>query len=68
MRNISFIFSVLLVILFTSCRGNKQETLIGKWEQIPHYEPGDTRVFWQFYVGDALSLYVVDELTVATGL
>ena len=60
MKKAFYILSVLIIVLFSGCRGDQQETLIGSWEQISHYEPTGTRVFWQFYAGDALNLYIVD--------
>lgn len=61
MRNIYFILSIVLVILVSGCRGDDQNKLIGEWKYISHYEPGDTSIYWQFYAGDALTIYALDE-------
>lgn len=61
MRKTYYILAVLLVIFFSGCREDKRDTLIGAWEQISHSEPDTIRVFWQFYAGDALQLYVLDQ-------
>lgn len=53
---IPFLF---FVILISSCRGDQQNKLIGNWEQILFTDPETTttKIYWQFYAGDALTIY-----------
>jgi len=59
MRNLFYIVPVLFIVLLASCRGDEQNKLIGTWEYISHSEPDTTKLYWQFYAGDALNLYRV---------
>ena len=60
-RNL-FQFSIIaLLLVFAGCRGNQQSKLIGVWENIPFTEPTEVKKYWQFYAGDLLEIYQVDE-------
>ena len=61
MKKTYYIFSVLFIIFFSGCRGDQQETLVGTWEQISHYETDSIKVFWEFYAGDALKIIIVNQ-------
>ena len=57
MKRIFYILSFSAIILFSSCRGDDQNKLVGVWEYISHYEPDSVKVYFQFYAGDALEIY-----------
>jgi hypothetical protein len=52
---------LILVVVFTSCRGSQQTKLISIWEQMTFREPTDIKTYWQFYAGDLLEIYQLDE-------
>lgn len=66
-NNINLLLLLFFVILFSGCRGDQQTKLIGNWEQIPPSDPDAiaTKVYWQFYAGDAVTIfsYVGEEVT-----
>lgn len=56
-------FSVLFVAVVAACRGDQQSKLIGTWEQISFYDPevNTTKTMWEFYAGDAVHIYKVND-------
>lgn len=59
--------SFLMVALLWSCRGDQQNKLIGRWEQISFYDPETVTEdkIWEFTAGEVLNIYsVVDEVIV----
>ncbi|MGD9992768.1 MAG: hypothetical protein AB7S69_05670 [Salinivirgaceae bacterium] len=60
-RRIYKVLILILVVFFTSCRGSQQTKLISIWEQMTFREPTEKKTYWQFYAGDLLEIYQLDE-------
>jgi len=61
MKNYYIVIILLFTLALSACRGDQQNKLIGVWEQIPFTEPDSIHTYWQFFAGDALFIYTIDE-------